>query len=753
MSSKSKPNQRISRQTVVCPVFGTPCEHSGKNLPSYSDVIKHYLFIRQEQKLLNNNKEPSFKNVSDIVVTYLENLWQCASLPSVTTKRIYDMLKSYHLKYSKIRKQILTRKSDTNLIKLKSFQDEANATLFDITACKCEDFETCRCALEKKVPVEERKFLVDQRTTKKLFIGTVDHAASAKKRKSAARKLSDLMRLRPFEPVPSTSQEGVIHNKKVEICITDSDSDNTSSTLSSEYEPSESTKRRITSTTKTKICIDTLAIMSDKTGTSDRAAATLATAILEGAGIVNKDDASQVIDRNKVRRARKRARSDLMEESRSYERIEGIYFDGRKDITKVQETVDSKNYVKSVTEEHVSLIHEPDSQYLGHISPITGSARNICASIMDFLHENNFDLIDVVAIGCDGTAVNTGHKNGVIRLLEEKLEKPLHWFVCLLHANELPLRHLINHVDGKTSGPATFTGPIGSKLRDCDKQAICDFSAIPSEVITIDSNELSTDQQYLLQIYNAVSSGECPNELALKNPGKMHHARWLTTANRILRLYVSEPSPSSRLLVIVNFIMRVYAPVWFSIKCNPSVFQGAKHLHKMINASRFLETENRAVIDKVLQNNAYFAHPENLLLSMIYDDSAMVRELGYRRILKAKQTPKSQNVRNFMIPKLRFDADEYHQMIDWQEIDLTEPPILTKLTETEIKELIETNEKPQGMPNFPCHTQAVERIIKLVTDASATVVGQENRDGYVRARLEGRKRLPLFETKCNYTSK
>ena len=89
---------------------------------------------------------------------------------------------------------------------------------------------------------------------------------------------------------------------------------------------------------------------------------------------------------------------------------------------------------------------------------------------MKFLHYNNFELNDIVAIGCDGAAVNTGRKSEVISLLEEKLKKPLHWFVCLLHANELPLRHLINHIDGKTSGPATFTRHIGSKLRDCDEQ-------------------------------------------------------------------------------------------------------------------------------------------------------------------------------------------------------------------------------------------------------------------------------------------
>ena len=199
--------------------------------------------------------------------------------------------------------------------------------------------------------------------------------------------------------------------------------------------------------------------------------------------------------------------------------------------------------------------------------------------------------------------------------------------------------------------------------------------------------------------------------------------------------------------------MKVYVPVWFSIKCNPSVSQGAKHLYKLINASRFLEKKHRDIVDKVIQLNAYFAHPENLLLSMIHDNSATIRELGYRRILKAKEKSQYESVRSFVLPKLRFNAKKYHQMINWQAIDITEPPALKKVAITEIKALIETKEKRQEIPNFPCHTQAVESSIKLVTDASASVVGYENRDGYIRGRIEGRKRLPIFESKCDYASK
>ena len=37
--------------------------------------------------------------------------------------------------------------------------------------------------------------------------------------------------------------------------------------------------------------------------------------------------------------------------------------------------------------------------------------------------------------------------------------------------------------------------------------------------------------------------------------------------------------------------------------------------------------------------------------------------------------------------------------------------------------------------------------MKQVTEAAAAVVGQERRDGYVRARLQNREIVPLFRTK------
>ena len=49
--------------------------------------------------------------------------------------------------------------------------------------------------------------------------------------------------------------------------------------------------------------------------------------------------------------------------------------------------------------------------------------------------------------------------------------------------------------------------------------------------------------------------------------------------------------------------------------------------------------------------------------------------------------------------------------------------------------------------NFPLHGQAIERCVKEVTRASATVYGEESRDGFIKATLAHRSILPVNETK------
>ena len=76
------------------------------------------------------------------------------------------------------------------------------------------------------------------------------------------------------------------------------------------------------------------------------------------------------------------------------------------------------------------------------MTPSSGSAENISGEIMGCIHEKHADVATVAASGCDFTSVNAGSSGGVIRMIEKSLGKSLQWIICLLHINELPLRHL-----------------------------------------------------------------------------------------------------------------------------------------------------------------------------------------------------------------------------------------------------------------------------------------------------------------------
>ena len=85
----------------------------------------------------------------------------------------------------------------------------------------------------------------------------------------------------------------------------------------------------------------------------------------------------------------------------------------------------------------------------------------------------------------------------------------------------------------------------------------------------------------------------------------------------------------------------------------------------------------------------------------------------------------------------------------WENININEPPVARSITVEEIDELIETKEKRE-FPHLPCHTQAVERCVKLVTEAASLVYGQISRDGFIPSRIESRQRMLSFETKSQF---
>ncbi|GBN71456.1 hypothetical protein AVEN_275072-1 [Araneus ventricosus] len=237
------------------------------------------------------------------------------------------------------------------------------------------------------------------------------------------------------------------------------------------------------------------------------------------------------------------------------------------------------------------------------------------------------------------------------------------------------------------------------------KNIVCDLPGI-------DPTSLSCDQKYFLDISTTIGSDVCSSDLATCQPGTLNLARSLTTANRILRLYISTSDPSNELATLVVFILRVYAPLWLRIKVHHSIKDGATQLWHFISSSRYLPKKYRDIIERIISRNAYFAAPENMLLAMLTDERCHIRTLAARRIIKAREIdPDGNCVRRFVIPAV---------YLDWQACNVTPPPVLRQISSPELLKMIHDDMPMDGSEfiKFPSHTQAVERIVKLVTEAS-----------------------------------
>ena len=61
---------------------------------------------------------------------------------------------------------------------------------------------------------------------------------------------------------------------------------------------------------------------------------------------------------------------------------------------------------------------------------------------------------------------------------------------------------------------------------------------------------------------------------------------------------------------------------------------------------------------------------------------------------------------------------------------VSEPPISAAVSEHDIEMLVTSGEVPViDFPKYPCHTQAVKRCVKLVTEASSAACDVKDRDG------------------------
>ena len=222
--------------------------------------------------------------------------------------------------------------------------------------------------------------------------------------------------------------------------------------------------------------------------------------------------------------------------------------------------------------------------------------------------------------------------------------------------------------------------------------------------------------------------------------------RWLTLAARLLRVYIGSASPSDQLCQIVQYLVGHYVPMWFYIRSHHTCSSGAKNVMRSLELLRELSPQLQRIIQPVIQRNAFWCHPEAVLLGMTADQDPQVRDRAVQVILQSRQQPRDQ-VRPFSLPNVNFSASNFTELLDWGSEHITEPPLTMDLSDAEVQAI---RRAPLEVGAFPVHTVAVERAVKVVTEAAGAVIGEAQRHGWICSRLRHRQQLPVINSKKSF---
>lgn len=419
-------------------VFGLPTDFSELNLPNNRDVLRYYFFLSDCYKV--NSKMFSYGCFTSQVADRLINIWKKLDIAIVDKRSVVKKLNTFLNMYHKKIKRISTSEI------YKSFLNTMN-NIFYIGKCRCNlKTNLCACGM---IPQNLKEFMLDQHTSRKYTIPEI------------VAEISELV----SEHVPASDQPSSYRPCSAEMDIDDEIE------FQAPAAPKEIPLKR--GRYSKRYTTRNFAMACDRFGISDRVASLLATALFRDIGFKDKRGEIIVMDKAKVAREKKKCRDFVRPQSYNNSDLIAFSFDGRKDNSLARENIGGKNHTNLVKEPHIVIAQEPQTKLLGHIIVNAENAAMKQRQINEFFVEKDISLSNLIGICCDGEVTNTGSENGILRKFEIMLDRPLHWFVCLLHFNELPFRHLFSALDkSTTSGPRSSSGILSKLMETCENQQV-----------------------------------------------------------------------------------------------------------------------------------------------------------------------------------------------------------------------------------------------------------------------------------------
>lgn len=427
-------------------VFGESAELSGLYLPTYVDILRFYFYLAERSR----GTSYSYHTLTSHVMDKLIDIWAEVGLPIRPKSSIRKKLNDFMDRY----------KSEIKHKDRPSFAIFVQSTskLFNISTCKC-NLEAAQCSCDS-IPNHLKEFMLDQNNERRLTTQQFQFEVEE--------HLPFSMTTLPSGNDRSSDATFVPNYEEMDFENPYNISDEAGTSQQPERPRGHYSER---------YDLSNFAMMLDRLGISDRNGSAMGTSILKDFGVKDRRGNPVIVDKSKIRRERLKCRTKVMHRQYSSSTLVAFSFDGRKDDSLTREKIDKNYHYRMVKEPHLVILKEPNSHLLGYTKCEREDATSKVNYLMDFFGRKRISLDALIGICSDGEVTNTGTKGGIIRLFEERLKRPLHWFVCLLHFNELPFRHLFDFLEKSvTTGPRTSTGQLSNDIKTCENLPVCNCS-------------------------------------------------------------------------------------------------------------------------------------------------------------------------------------------------------------------------------------------------------------------------------------
>ena len=125
-------------------------------------------------------------------------------------------------------------------------------------------------------------------------------------------------------------------------------------------------------------------------------------------------------------------------------------------------------------------------------------------------------------------------------------------------------------------------------------------------------------------------------------------------------------------------------------------------------------------------------------MSALFSSDSDDRQFAVEKILE-KRTLEAEmdddNIRVFQAPeKLNFEANTLRDLLpqsEWNRIQYTSPPILSDISDDQIRTVLNGGSLSGMVVTAPCHSQSVERAVKFMTEAVGQFAEHSKQRGYI----------------------